>query len=250
MDKSMVVVGGGGGGGGPTGGPATIPLGRLIDFVLQKTYHELTVLAELLPRKSDMERKIEITTFTNTTRQLFVRLLALVKWASSAGKVEKCASMVNFLDKQSLLFIEAADMFALLARDTLVQARLPSFHIPCAAEILTTGTYSRLPTCIRDKIVPPDPISAEDKRSTLERLNRIIQYRLVSSELPPQMSSLEIKRGRVVFRVDNEFEVSLTLMGDGGQVPWRLLSINILVEDKDTGDCRALVRCFMLIPRK
>ncbi|XP_022648416.1 mediator of RNA polymerase II transcription subunit 14-like [Varroa jacobsoni] len=241
MDKAIAMAGGGGAPPSGAGGPATIPLGRLIDFVLQKTYHELTVLAELLPRKSDMERKIEITTFTNTTRQLFVRLLALVKWAASAGKVEKCASMVNFLDKQSLLFIEAADMFALLARDTLVQARLPSFHIPCAAEILTTGTYSRLPTCIRDKIVPPDPISTEDKRSTLERLNRIIQYRLVSSELPTQMSSLDIKRGRVIFRVDNEFEVSLTLMGDGPQVPWRLLSINILVEDKDTGDCRALV---------
>lgn len=221
-------------------GPPTIPLGRLIDFVLQKTYHELTVLAELLPRKSDMERKIEITTFTNTTRQLFVRLLALVKWAASAGKVEKCASIVNFLDKQSMLFIETADMFAMLSRDTLVQARLPSFHIPCAAEILTTGTYSRLPTCIRDKIVPPDPISSEDKKSTLERLNRIIQYKLVSAELPSQMSSSEIKRGRVLFRVDNEFEVSLTLMGDGPQIPWRLLSINILVEDKDTGDCKSL----------
>lgn len=223
------------------GGTATIPLGRLIDFVLQKTYNELTVLAELLPRKSDMERKIEIITFTNTTRQLFVRLLALVKWAASAGKVEKCANIVNFLDKQSMLFVETADMFAVLSRETLVQTRLPSFHILGAAEILTTGTYSRLPTCIRDKYVPPDPISAESKRQTLERLDHIIQYRLVSAELPSQMSTLEIKKGRVTFRVENEFRVSLTLMGDGPQVLWRLLNIDILVEDKDTGDCKALV---------
>uniref|UniRef100_A0A8C0IMM6 Mediator of RNA polymerase II transcription subunit 14 n=1 Tax=Chelonoidis abingdonii TaxID=106734 RepID=A0A8C0IMM6_CHEAB len=44
-----------------------------------------------LPRKTDMERKIEIVQFASRTRQLFVRLLALVKWANNAGKVEKCA---------------------------------------------------------------------------------------------------------------------------------------------------------------
>lgn len=37
------------------------------------------------------DRKIEIVQFSSRTRQLFVRLLALVKWASNAGKVEKCA---------------------------------------------------------------------------------------------------------------------------------------------------------------
>lgn len=36
-------------------------------------------------------RKIEIVQFASRTRQLFVRLLALVKWANNAGKVEKCA---------------------------------------------------------------------------------------------------------------------------------------------------------------
>lgn len=39
-------------------------------------------------------RKIEIVQFASRTRQLFVRLLALVKWASNAGKVEKCAVRV------------------------------------------------------------------------------------------------------------------------------------------------------------
>lgn len=35
-------------------------------------------------------RKIEIVQFAQKTRQLFVRLLALVKWANSASKVDKC----------------------------------------------------------------------------------------------------------------------------------------------------------------
>ncbi|XP_037511801.1 mediator of RNA polymerase II transcription subunit 14 [Rhipicephalus sanguineus] len=223
------------------GGAGSIPLGRLIDFILQRTYHELTVLAELLPRKTDVERKIEIVQFASSTRQLFVRLLALVKWAASAAKVEKCASIVGFLDKQNMLFVETADILAMMARETLVQARLPSFHIPCAVEVLTLGTYSRLPTCIRDKIVPPDPITPAERKSTLQRLDQIIQYRLVSSDLPSQMRSHRIENGRVTFHVEHEFEVSLTLMGDGAHIPWRLLDIDILVEDKETGDCRSLV---------
>ncbi|XP_023219267.1 mediator of RNA polymerase II transcription subunit 14-like [Centruroides sculpturatus] len=167
----------------PPSGGGNISLGRLIDFVLQRTYHELTVLAELLPRKTDMERKIEIVQFASRARQLFVRLLALVKWAASASKVEKC----------------------------------------------------------NDKIVPPDPITPSEKKSTLLRLDQIIQYRLVSSDLPSQMRSLRIENGRVTFHVEHEFEVSLTLMGDGPHIPWRLLDIDVLVEDKETGDGKSLV---------
>lgn len=105
-----------------------------------------------LPRKTDMERKIEIYNFSSRTRQLFVRLLALVKWANSASKVDKSAHIMAFLDKQSMLFVDTADMLARMARETLVHARLPNFHIPAAVEVLTTGTYSRLPVCIRVSI--------------------------------------------------------------------------------------------------
>ncbi|XP_073993036.1 mediator complex subunit 14 isoform X1 [Rhodnius prolixus] len=219
----------------------SISLAILIDFIVQRTYHELTVLAELLPRKTDMERKIEIYNFSTRTRQLFVRLLALVKWANSASKVDKSARIMAFLDKQSMLFVETADMLARMSRETLVHARLPNFHIPAAVEVLTTGTYSRLPSCIRDRIIPPDPITLSEKKATLQRLNQVIQHRLVTGNLMPQMRNLKIECGRVKFHVEHEFEVSLTVMGDGPNIPWRLLDIEILVEDKETGDGKSLV---------
>uniref|UniRef100_A0AAG5D4U4 Mediator of RNA polymerase II transcription subunit 14 n=1 Tax=Anopheles atroparvus TaxID=41427 RepID=A0AAG5D4U4_ANOAO len=218
-----------------------IPLNRLIDFIIQRTYHELTVLAELLPRKTDMDRKIEIYNFSASTRQLFIRLLALVKWANSASKVDKSSKIMGFLDKQSMLFIDTADMLSRVARETLVHARLPNFHIPAAVEILTTGSYSRLPSVIRERIVPPDPITPAEKRQTLQRLNQVIQHRLVTGNLLPQLRKFRIENGRVTFKVDHEFEVSLTVMGDAPTVPWRLLDIDFLVEDKETGDGKALV---------
>lgn len=52
---------------------------------------------------------------------------------------------------------------------------------------------------------------------------------------------IKIEFGRVTFHVEHEFEVSLTVMGDGNNVPWRLLEIEFLVEDKETGNGQALV---------
>ncbi|XP_044073179.1 mediator of RNA polymerase II transcription subunit 14 isoform X4 [Siniperca chuatsi] len=227
----------------PPGTPATqgVRLSLLIEFLLQRTYHEITLLAELLPRKTDMERKIEIVQFASRTRQLFVRLLALVKWASNAGKVEKCAMISSFLDQQTILFVDTADRLASLARDALVHARLPSFAIPFAIDVLTTGSYPRLPTCIRDKIIPPDPITKAEKQTTLSQLNQILRHRLVTTDLPPQLANLTVANGRVKFRVEGEFEATLTVMGDDPDIPWRLLKLEILVEDKETGDGRALV---------
>lgn len=222
-------------------GQGTIQLSTLIDYIIQRTYHDLSVLSELLPRRTDMERKIDIVQFASRTRLLFVRLLALVKWANSASKVDKCGMISSFLDQQAMLFVDTADRLARMARETLVQARLPCFSLPYAVDVLTTGTYPRLPTCIKDHIVPPDPISSIDKRQTLMRLNQIIEHRLVTSNLPPLMRKLKIENGRVKFNVDHEFQVALTLMGDGPTIPWRLLDIEILVEDPDTGDGKALV---------
>ena len=72
-----------------------------------------------------------------------------------------------------MIFVETADALFRMARETLVNARLPNFHIPAAVEILTTGTYGKLPACIKDRIVPPEPITPSELKSTLKRLNQV-----------------------------------------------------------------------------
>jgi len=222
-------------------GGQMMSLSVLIDMLVQRTYHDLTILAELLPRKTDMERKIEIFNFASRTRMMFVRLLALVKWASSAGKVEKCANIVMFLEKQSSMFLDTANQMAGMARETLVRATLPNFHLPAAAEILTTGTYSRLPRCIKERIIPPAPITPVERRTTLLRLNQVIENRLVSSNIPMQMRNLVVEDGTVTFTVKLEFSCKLTVLGDSDSMPWTLLDVTMLVEDRETGQGKALL---------
>ena len=52
---------------------------------------------------------------------------------------------------------------------------------------------------------------------------------------------MSIANGKVRFRVDYEFEASLTVMGDTASFPWRLLDVEILVDDLETSDGKALV---------
>ncbi|CAH2229902.1 jg24513 [Pararge aegeria aegeria] len=231
-------------GGGARGG--SISLGLLIDFIVQRTYDELTVLAELLPRKTDMERKIEIYKFSARTRQLFVRLLALVKWASSATKVDRSAHIMAFLDKQALLFVETADVLARVARETLVHARLPTFHMAAAVEVLTVGTYSRLPAVIRERLVPPPSLTPAERRTTLRALAHVVRQRLTTASLPSDVRNLKVENGRATFSVGQEFSVSLTVMGDAPNVPWRLLDIAILIQDNETGEGKPLVHTSQL----
>lgn len=232
-------------GGGPRGG--SISLALLIDFIVQRTYDELTVLSELLPRKTDMERKIEIYKFSARTRQLFVRLLALVKWASSATKVDRSAHIMAFLDKQALLFVETADILARVARETLVHARLPTFHMAAAVEVLTLGTYSRLPAVIRERLVPPPALTSSERHSTLRTLAHVVRQRLTTASLPSDVRNLKVENGRATFTVGQDFSVSLTVMGDAPNVPWRLLDIAILIQDSETGEGKPLVHPSQLL---
>ena len=50
---------------------------------------------------------------------------------------------------------------------------------------------------MQDKIVPPDPITAVEKTKTLQRLNQVIQHRLVTSKLPPEMGQMIIGKKKV-----------------------------------------------------
>lgn len=44
----------------------------------------------------------------------------------------------------------------------------------------------------REKIVPPDPITISEKKQTLLRLNQVIQHRLVTGNLLPQMRKFKV----------------------------------------------------------
>ena len=103
----------------------------------------------------------------------------------------------------------------------------------------------------KDRILPLEKISENDKQNALNNLNRIIQCRLALSEFPTQLKNFDIsnffisyyifcielfhkfflENGYVIFTVKNEFEIKLTLINDNFRNPWRLLHLKFLVKD-------------------
>ena len=104
------------------------------------------------------------------------------------------------------------------------------FSVSPAIDVLTTGTYPDLPRSIKDRYVPPEPISKTEKAETLKRLNQVIKCRLVSSDLPSRINDFNIDNGILSFTVNGEFAVDLTLCGEGKDIPWSLLRLKFLVK--------------------
>ena len=126
---------------------------------------------------------------------------------------------------------------------------MPNFSLAPALDILCTGSYPRLPSCIRDNIVPPSPLSGCEAEAALSLLTVATRRRLLSEQLPPQMAVRSIGeqsvcvfilymymcisgcpgKGVVVFEVPHEFRLTLSVVGDDQQLPWRLVNLEVLV---------------------
>ena len=89
-------------------------------------------------------------------------------------------------------------------------------------KLLCLGGYTRLPRCIKERIIPPPPISALEKRLTLLKLNQVIEYRLVNSAVPLQMRNLKV---RIHSSIWNNFLCLCEKMTN-----FRLASVSILFD--------------------
>uniref|UniRef100_A0A7E4ZZ50 Mediator of RNA polymerase II transcription subunit 14 n=1 Tax=Panagrellus redivivus TaxID=6233 RepID=A0A7E4ZZ50_PANRE len=228
-------------------GPPTVSLAVLLDFAIQQALHELTILSEMLPIKDPVDRKKAIVQFAHATRLMFVKMLAIVKWLRTSKKFEPLSSICYFLDQQAQQFVDTADKLFELARVELQQARLPLFQISTAIDVLTTGTYPRLPLIIKDAFVAEDKLTTYETRQTILLLNERLVYFLVksASSLPSRVSMFRIHNGTIVMRVKGEFQIRITVL-PREKPEFLLLSVAILVKDPDIGAGMDLVHPLQL----
>ena len=111
-------------------------LGRILDHLIQNTYCDLSLLREILPQKSDRERKIKLAQFAKKTKHQFVRLLALANWASAPETSNSLATFTANLDQQSRLYIDTANQLLRQEKEILRLLDVPQFSIVSAIEIL------------------------------------------------------------------------------------------------------------------
>ncbi|KAL3106168.1 hypothetical protein niasHT_016855 [Heterodera trifolii] len=227
----------------PQCGPPTVSLALLIDFAIHWNYRQFEILSELNSKKKETDRKISVVEFAHNTRLIFVRLLAIVRWLKSAKKFEPLASIRHLLDEQATRYVETADRLVEIARNELPNARLPAFQVAQAVDVLTLGSYPRLPQNIKDRFIPPLPLGAAERRLTLRQLNKLIEFHLAqqAAQLSPRIRHITIRNGMACLVVPGEFEMELTRLGDEPTTRWTLLNIRILVESAEVGEGQQMV---------
>ncbi|KAG0050123.1 mediator complex subunit [Gryganskiella cystojenkinii] len=208
-----------------------VPLGAIIHRLSNEAFSDLSNLSEILPSMNDEQRKLHILDYALSKREQFIKLLVLTKWAKSAPKIQQCQNIVGFLHQENELFTRAVgglfETYKMFGR-----ARVRNFDIPTAIDILTTGTYQRLPSRIKQVYIAEDKPTKTEITSTLERLDDVIRMRLLCDELVPPAMKYTVAKGKAKFVVANEFEVTLTIPGPGSpqEVPWRIVGLRILVK--------------------
>ena len=234
----------------------TKPLSDIVSNVNQQSYIALSRLAETM-NGDEFNRHIEILDYAKNSRQMYIRLLGLVKWAqSSADHAKKCNGITTLLDNHSSHFEDTANRLFDLKSRIVTQCRLPNFAIPAAIDVLTTGKFPRLPQCIHDMTIDDENHEIEQQESesrtnaenieTLKTIDTMIKHRLVMSKIPSDMYNFKIKSGTVQFHIKQEFLLLLTLSGDDIKKDcWRCLDLQILTKDPKIPD-KSLVHATQL----
>ncbi|CAF0742948.1 unnamed protein product [Adineta ricciae] len=209
------------------------PLSYLLETAVHKTYHELYTMADILPSKTNLERKEELVKFACRTRQLFIRILAVVKWAGTAGKVNACENIQNFLEGRARVVRETSDALAHIAREKLLDARLPNYPITDAVDALSLGSVTFLPERISEATTPFIAATEAERQEILPRLQQILTARLAIAELPLQFTNVTIKNGIVTLAVEGEFEVKLGITSDNLFAPWHVYKTKLFLRDPE-----------------
>ena len=78
---------------------------------------------------------------------------------------------------------------------------MPNFSLAPAIDVLTLGGYPRLPTCIRDRIIPSPSLTLTERLDAFRLLETAIRYRLAHETLPSSLIVTDISKNVVCTHV-------------------------------------------------
>ncbi|KAG8218037.1 mediator complex subunit MED14-domain-containing protein, partial [Butyriboletus roseoflavus] len=203
-----------------------VPLGDLLSRVMQAIYAELSELAETLPNMSDAARKRTIADWVVKTKKQVVKLYAVTKWARDADTVQKCMNITAFLMNQNQQ-LESVIHGLTYARESLDSARLRNHDLLTSLDVLTSGTYKRLPSGIKKSIIPIPPMSDDEVIKTLSDMEE--DYAVPSSHDGSDTRGNVSTSNWVHFTVPGLFETSVCMRGAEKNDGWFFVNVKFLI---------------------
>ncbi|GAA5881416.1 hypothetical protein JCM1840_007562 [Sporobolomyces johnsonii] len=226
-----------------------IPLAYLVDRVVAQAYADLANLVETLPSSNDQQRKRNIVDYVLHTRRQVLKLLVLARWSTEAHRIQKAMNIIGLLTLQNhSLSSSIASLTTTVS--SLSSARVRNYDLPTSLSVLTTGTYSGLPSGISEAFEGQEKLSDDDVVRTMCECERVMRWRLRMGieALPRAMQRYRIADGRVTFSIPGLWEASFVYSGsrEGGDqeededaeeeegAEWYLLSVKFLFRVKDS----------------
>lgn len=191
-----------------------IPLSRVLRFYTQEAYKQLSRqienLANTRTSESDVTRKKKFLELIIALRQDFIKVYTLVKWAQNAKDVSRLIDLLNWFRTQEFYFENLGH--GLNGLNHFSGAKLPNSDILTSLEVLVKGR-PQLPSYNN---IPKPPLSPEKILEVLQDVNLTLTARMaLIDNMPPRFyNNYEVRDGRVIITIPNEFQVSITVAND------------------------------------
>lgn len=191
-----------------------IPLSQVLRFHTQDAYKQLSRqienLANTRTSESDVTRKKKFLELIISLRQDFIKVYTLVKWAQNSKDISKLIDLLNWCRTQEFYFENLGH--GLNELNHFSGAKLPNSDILTSLDVLVKGR-PQLPSY---NSIPKPSISPEKILQVLRDLNLTLTARMaLLDDMPPRFyNNYDIRDGRVVITIPNEFQVSITVAND------------------------------------
>ncbi|XP_057960378.1 mediator of RNA polymerase II transcription subunit 14 [Malania oleifera] len=213
-------------------GHQTVEFSALVSRAAEESFLSLKELVDKSKSidQSDSEKKISLLKYIVKTQQRMLRLNVLAKWCQQVPLIQYCQQLASTLSSHDTCFTQAADSLFFM-HEGLQQARAPIYDVPSAIEVLLTGSYQRLPSCI-EEVGVQSTLTEDQQKPALKKLDTLVRSKLLEVSLPKEISEVKVSDGTALLCVDGEFKVLVTLGYRGHLSMWRILHLELLVGEK------------------
>lgn len=169
-----------------------VSLGLLMHQLVSDLYSTLSNTAETLGRASDVMKKTKLQSWLSHSYKQVSKLYVLAKWSRNAEAIQKAMNIAAFLRTQGEQMTWAGKALHLVQLD-VHRMRIRNADLLTALDVLTTGTYTRLPAIHKEEFTRKKKLSDREVFQVFEQVEDVMRARLLTSDIIP----VEMSRWRI-----------------------------------------------------
>ncbi|KAI9297665.1 hypothetical protein K502DRAFT_78636 [Neoconidiobolus thromboides FSU 785] len=213
-------------------------LTKFSDFVknhIKEIHSELQKLLSILPNEKHQNRNQLLLQFTLWVKKESAKIRGAYRYLKKRGEtLETCRGLITLFHKENAKITKFCQGMT-GTYDSFANARVGRFDVPAALDVFEGGTYRTFPKIVEEKIVSPPKLVENEVQNTMSLLTDTIFMRYLTKEAIPEdwQSGVKIDSGKLIFTKKDVYEVCLTLLGTGEDLPWHFVYANIFVKGYD-----------------